>query len=908
MVASRVVALVVFASVYSYYLFIAVGVHWIIMTSWLICQRTKFCTDEEGEHPFKEKLFNVIIGFVYIFCFFNTKEGMTRKRLFLYYSIMLVENSLFVSMWYPQRSLYGAVALGAILIVWGGFVIGIISMIMYYKFYHPSLPGTGIFFQRMEFDVEGHRVYTVVCCCCCRIQSSESDTTEATCGTVVRWCQRSEGPALAPRSHQPRRSPRNRPPTPRHEAQPTYPPFELEVLPRQLSRELSMGSNSNRQANTPVDPHNGRMFDVLVVGPGYNLQPIPNGNYCQDVPDIVVTAASPEVSNPRGSVSTAPAINCHRESNPEPSSDNEEVPMLVYRTKALDSPTADFPDGTGFTPTVDKHSTEPLSPSEVHDVINRILHHDVDKEEDALEEDWEDIRPINYGSLSFGNRYSIVSDCISLSSDSRSSESLQLNDDVNNESKESCDNAAAAKPADEGICCDERDLSRRNGDTPSHKHLPLVLNQCSTGVSDDDSLINVKDVKQRVRRKTGSSDSETAAFPLAESGQCVVESIMDEPPSPVGTLIRHRKPYSNLVREISSERDEGLELETDSPDGSATGSPAGSTSGSAGNAANVGQVTEVMSEEESSLQSPFSKESKPKRHTFDFSEISKGRPRRRSDRRRRRSKRREFDNFVITSIKPGKFGSIRRSTERLSKIQEASEETIGFNSGGINHSSKEMNKDSDMRTKLSATSEHDNETEDQDGTNSEPQSPNDIRKVREEYVKKRRLKRLLTRQLAPGKFSTVRRSYDRILDSDSDPGEELRQEKIKGDPLSSDTPLVLTDKTLTKTLEKSEVISGDRAISNSYETSNSSPDIENGYKNVGTKLSSVARRHTFDFSSISIPSPGQANYELDNVKNMNGLVSPPSPVWKTKASAVNFRKRRPKSDIYTQQKLEAITA
>ncbi|KAJ7373784.1 hypothetical protein OS493_009106 [Desmophyllum pertusum] len=115
MVTSRVVAMVLFASYFKQWLFVAVGAHWIIMTMWLICQRTRFCTDEDGkEHPYREKLFSAVIGFIYIFCFFNTREGMTRKRVVLFYSIILVENSLFVSMWYPHRTFHGIMAVAAL--------------------------------------------------------------------------------------------------------------------------------------------------------------------------------------------------------------------------------------------------------------------------------------------------------------------------------------------------------------------------------------------------------------------------------------------------------------------------------------------------------------------------------------------------------------------------------------------------------------------------------------------------------------------------------------------------------------------------------------------------------------------------------------------------------------------------
>ncbi|EDO37802.1 predicted protein, partial [Nematostella vectensis] len=137
MITSRVVALVLFASYFQHWMFVAAAAHWFLMALWLSCQRTQFCIDETGkEHPCREKLFNAMIAFIYIFCFFNTKEGMTRKRVVLFYSVMLVENSLLISMWYPQRTISTKLTYIALSIVWGGFVLGVIFMILYYRFYH----------------------------------------------------------------------------------------------------------------------------------------------------------------------------------------------------------------------------------------------------------------------------------------------------------------------------------------------------------------------------------------------------------------------------------------------------------------------------------------------------------------------------------------------------------------------------------------------------------------------------------------------------------------------------------------------------------------------------------------------------------------------------------------------------
>lgn len=179
MVASRVVALVLFASYYTIWLFVATAVHWFIMTGWLVCQNTRFCVDEDGRnHLCREYLFDSVIGFVYIFCFFNIKDGITRIRVIPYYVIMLCENTVFIVLWYPFRTLYGDIETAALTIVWGGFGLGLLCMVSYYRFYHPSLPVKGICVKKTELNVPSNQQVTIWWCCCCEIQTHQTSAEE----------------------------------------------------------------------------------------------------------------------------------------------------------------------------------------------------------------------------------------------------------------------------------------------------------------------------------------------------------------------------------------------------------------------------------------------------------------------------------------------------------------------------------------------------------------------------------------------------------------------------------------------------------------------------------------------------------------------------------------------------------
>lgn len=145
MVVFRVVALVLFVFYYNIGVFVVVGVYWFIMIVWFVCQKIYFCVDEYGKIQLcREYLFNFVIGFVYVFCFFNIKEGMIRIRVISYYVIMFGENILFIVMWYLFRILYGDIEIVVFIIVWGGFVCGFFCMVFYYCFYYFSFFVKGI--------------------------------------------------------------------------------------------------------------------------------------------------------------------------------------------------------------------------------------------------------------------------------------------------------------------------------------------------------------------------------------------------------------------------------------------------------------------------------------------------------------------------------------------------------------------------------------------------------------------------------------------------------------------------------------------------------------------------------------------------------------------------------------------
>ncbi|XP_002154136.2 XK-related protein 6 [Hydra vulgaris] len=144
MIASRIVAMVLFASEYTWALFVVIFVHWLCMFIWLHFQNTNFCYSSNNlRRIFYEYTFISVLAFVYVFCFINAKKGMTRQRVKLYYILFFVENSLMIAAWYPSRkTTFGILEYGSLSIVWGAFILGLVSMLLYYKFFHPNVDVT----------------------------------------------------------------------------------------------------------------------------------------------------------------------------------------------------------------------------------------------------------------------------------------------------------------------------------------------------------------------------------------------------------------------------------------------------------------------------------------------------------------------------------------------------------------------------------------------------------------------------------------------------------------------------------------------------------------------------------------------------------------------------------------------
>uniref|UniRef100_A0A4W5L9M0 XK-related protein n=1 Tax=Hucho hucho TaxID=62062 RepID=A0A4W5L9M0_9TELE len=134
-ISSRVLSLALFASLFHLYFGIFVVLHWCGMALWVVHGGTDFCMSR-----WEEVLFNMVVGIVYIFCWFNVKEGHTRGRMVAYYSVVLAENTLLTGLWYVYRDHEetDSYAVPALCGVYLSFAGGVLVMLLYYGLLHPS--------------------------------------------------------------------------------------------------------------------------------------------------------------------------------------------------------------------------------------------------------------------------------------------------------------------------------------------------------------------------------------------------------------------------------------------------------------------------------------------------------------------------------------------------------------------------------------------------------------------------------------------------------------------------------------------------------------------------------------------------------------------------------------------------
>ena len=138
-IASRVLALSLFASALGYWVFVVVACHWLSMFTWLLLQKTDFCSAEAHCNKCQEIFFKVVLAAVYIFCYVNLTDGHSRLHYSIYYVVVYLENFFMCMVWYvfahTENKWYTHPSL---LLIFVGFLVGIFFQVVYYLWCHPN--------------------------------------------------------------------------------------------------------------------------------------------------------------------------------------------------------------------------------------------------------------------------------------------------------------------------------------------------------------------------------------------------------------------------------------------------------------------------------------------------------------------------------------------------------------------------------------------------------------------------------------------------------------------------------------------------------------------------------------------------------------------------------------------------
>ncbi|XP_041861073.1 XK-related protein 7 [Melanotaenia boesemani] len=145
-IGARTLAFALFASVFQLYFGIFIVAHWCIMTFWIIQGETDFCMSK-----WEEIIYNMMVGIMYVFCWFSVREGRTRCRMLIYSLTVFIENVALTTAWYLYRTSaerHGNSDFYAVImvcVVASSYALGTFFMFVYYCLLHPdgSVSGWG---------------------------------------------------------------------------------------------------------------------------------------------------------------------------------------------------------------------------------------------------------------------------------------------------------------------------------------------------------------------------------------------------------------------------------------------------------------------------------------------------------------------------------------------------------------------------------------------------------------------------------------------------------------------------------------------------------------------------------------------------------------------------------------------
>ena len=137
MLVSRILVLVLFASSFKHFVFVVVGIH--LLFSYFLLRGQEDNYFEKGS--FRDILLRCAFTCINVFCFFPLDGERTRNWGIVYYVVTFTENSIMtIMMLLCGNFCSDFVRFKIIMLIteWGAFLVGLVSLLLYYGVFHPS--------------------------------------------------------------------------------------------------------------------------------------------------------------------------------------------------------------------------------------------------------------------------------------------------------------------------------------------------------------------------------------------------------------------------------------------------------------------------------------------------------------------------------------------------------------------------------------------------------------------------------------------------------------------------------------------------------------------------------------------------------------------------------------------------
>ena len=139
-ITARILSLGIFASLYYSWIFLVICLHWVTMMC-CVCSSVLGNLNALGMNRGHKLIMSGLVSYIYIFCHVNMSVEKTKFHYITFYTIMFMENSLLTVIWFFTAQDTNNFKIHVIVFIIGlSYVISIISMLVYYRFFHiPSI-------------------------------------------------------------------------------------------------------------------------------------------------------------------------------------------------------------------------------------------------------------------------------------------------------------------------------------------------------------------------------------------------------------------------------------------------------------------------------------------------------------------------------------------------------------------------------------------------------------------------------------------------------------------------------------------------------------------------------------------------------------------------------------------------